>query len=521
MSTGSPDAAASAHGSARPVAPEPVDAVIYGATLAGVMAALRLRLRGLRSVVLEPTGHVGGIVAGGLVKTDTPNVPEALAGLTLTRFFHGIGAAYGTDGPVYRFEPKVAEQVARDLLAEAGATVLTGQRIHGPADVEVRGHRIRAVRTAAGRQRAHFFIDASYEGDLMAAAGVPYSVGREPRSRHGEPLAGFQPALALRRTGFRPNTGYPVGPGPELPAGEGDEKTQAYNFRGVLSVNDDRMPFPRPFGYDPRLYTPLRQLLEQRDIRGLSSIVTHTALLPEGKYQTNQALFFGFDLPGASWDYPDGSWRRRDEIIAEQVRWHQGMLHWFANDPSLPEDFRRDARTFGLPPDEFTDSPYGHGFPHALYVREARRMRGAHVLTQHDLLRPGNTKATPVCCWKYGMDSHLVQYYAEGDDTVVGEGGLSGTERNPPVDLYQLPAEILFPSRGGVENITVPLCFSASHVGYSSPRMEPNYGMLGEAAGELAAQCLGSGGAVQDYSYPELAAALREHGSVLSLPGLG
>jgi hypothetical protein len=517
MTGASPGPAASAH----PVAPEPVDAVIYGATLAGVMAALRLRLRGLSSVVLEPTGHVGGIVAGGLVKTDTPNVAEALAGLTLTRFFHGIGAAYGSDGPVYRFEPKVAERVARDLLTEAGATAWTGQRIHGPADVEMRDRRIRAVRTARGWQRARFFVDASYEGDLMAAAGVPYTVGREGRSRYGEPLAGFQPALALRRPGLGAGTGYPVGTDPKLPAGEGDGKTQAYNFRGVLSVGADRMPFPRPDGYDPRLYRPLRRLLEQRGIRGLSSIVTHTALLPAGKYQTNQALFFGFDLPGASWDYPDGSWRRREEIVAEQVRWHQGMLHWFTHDPSLPEDFRRDAAGFGLPPDEFTDSPYGRGFPHALYVREARRMVGAHVLTQHDLLGPGNTKATAVCCWKYGMDSHLVQYYAEGDDTVVGEGGLSGNESNPPVDLYQLPAEILFPARGGVQNITVPLCFSASHVGYSSPRMEPNYGMLGEAAGELAAQCLRTGRAVQDHSYPELAAALREHGSVLTLPGLG
>jgi hypothetical protein len=501
-------------------APAPVDAVIYGATLAGVMAAMRLGLRGLRSVVLEPTGHVGGVIAGGLVKTDTPNVIEALAGLTLSRFFHGIGAAYGVCGPAYRFEPKVAERVAGELLAEAGATVQVHHRLHGPADVDVRGRRIQGVRTREGWQRAGFFIDASYEGDLMAAAGVPYTVGREPSSRYDEPLAGFQPGLALRRDGFTPRPGYPVGPAPKLPAGEGDDKTQAYNFRGVLSVNDDRIPFPRPDGYDPRLYTPVGRLLEQRGIRGLSSIVTHTALLPHGKYQTNQALFFGFDLPGASWDYPDGSWARRDEIIAEHVRWHQGLLHWFANDPCLPEDFRADAAAFGLPPDEFTDSPHGRGFPHALYVREGRRMRGAHVLTQHDLLRPGNTKATPVCCWKYGMDSHLVQYYTEGDDTVVGEGGLSGTGKNPPVDLYQLPAEVLFPARGGVENIAVPLCFSASHVGYSSPRMEPDYGMLGEAAGELAAQCLHTGRAVQDYDYPRLAGALREHGSVLTLPGL-
>jgi len=496
------------------------DVVIYGATLAGIMAALRLRLRGYRSVILEPTGHVGGIVAGGLVKSDTPNVPEALAGLTRDRFFAGIGAAYGADGPQYRFEPKVAERVARDLLAEAGATVLLHHRIHGPADVEVVDRRIVAVRTAQGWQRARFFVDASYEGDLMAAAGVPYTVGREPRSRYDEPLAGFQPVQAYRRRSFRPNTAYPVGVDPKLPAGEGDEKTQAYNFRGVLSVAADRLPFPKPAGYDPARYTHLGQLLAQRRVPGLSSIVTETALLPNDKFQTNQALFIGFDLPGASWDYPDGSWARRDEVIAEQVSWHQGMLYWLANDPSLPESFRADTRRFGLPADEFTDSPHGPGFPHALYVREARRMRGAHVLTQHDLRRPGTTKTTPVCCWKYGMDSHVVQYYAEGDDTIVGEGTLSGTEANPPVDLYQIPAEVLFPARGGVDNIAVPLCFSASHVGYTSPRMEPTYGMLGEASGELAAQSLRTGQPVQDYDYADLAAALREHGSVLTLPGL-
>ncbi|MGN9909205.1 FAD-dependent oxidoreductase [Phytohabitans sp. LJ34] len=496
------------------------DVVIYGATLAGVMAALRLRLRGLRCLVLEPTGHVGGIVAGGLVKTDTPTVDSALAGLTRDRFFAGIGAEYGVDGPQYLFEPKVASRVAQRLLDEAKATVYTGHRIHGPADVEVTGRRVTGVRVAGRWVRATFAIDASYEGDLLAAAGVPYTVGREPASRYGEPLAGFQPARAYRRGPFRPNTGYPVGPVPDTAPGEGDAKTQAYNFRGVLATGPDRLPFPRPDGYDPRRYGHLRQLITDRGIAGLSSIVTHTAALPGGKYQTNQALFFGFDLPGAAWDYPDGTWRRRDEVIAEQVRWHQGMLYWLANDPALPASFRADTRRFGLPPDEFVDSPHGPGFPHALYVREARRMVGAHVLTQHDLLRPDNTKATPVCCWQYPMDSHVVQMYAEGDDTVVGEGTLSGTEQNPPADPYQIPAECLFPAAGGVENIAVPVCFSASHVGFSSPRMEPTFGMLGEACGELAAQSVHTGRPVQRYDYAALAAALTEHGAALSIPGL-
>jgi hypothetical protein len=500
---------------------EECDVLIYGATLAGIMAALRLRLRGYRCVVLEPTGHVGGIVAGGLVKTDTPNVIEALAGLTESRFFRGIGQLYGHSGPCYRFEPKMASRVAASLLDDANATVHVGQRIHGPADVERIGDRIHAVRTGGVWRSAKFFIDASYEGDLMAAAGVPYTVGREPAAQYDEPYAGFQPERALLRGPFRPNTGYPIADVPRMASGEGDGKTQAYNFRGVLSTNPDRIPFPRPEDYDPKRYELLRQILHVRAIPGLSSIVTHTAALPGGKYQTNQALFIGFDLPGASWDYPDGGWRRREEVIAEHVRWHQGMLYWLANDPGLAETFRADARRFGLPPDEFVDSPHGQGFPHALYIREGRRMRGAHVLTQHDLRAPGNTKSTAVCCWKYGMDSHIVQYYPHGDDTVAGEGSLSGTEKNPPVDLYQIPAECLFPAAGGVANIAVPVCFSASHVGFSSPRMEPNFGMLGEAAGELAAQCLTTGEPVQRYRYPELAAALTEHGSVLSLPELG
>ncbi|HET6294288.1 MAG TPA: FAD-dependent oxidoreductase [Kribbella sp.] len=495
------------------------DVIIYGATLAGIMAALRLKQRGYHSLVLEPTGHVGGIVAGGLVKSDTPNTLPALAGLS-ARFFQEIGAEYGLDGPEYRFEPKVAARVAQRLLDEAGAEVLVKERITGPADVEVRGGRIQGIRTSQGWRRARAFVDASYEGDLLAAAGVPYAVGREPASQYDEPLGGFLPNRAFRRPGFRPNTLYPIKPVPRLAAGEGDQKVQAYNFRGVLDKGPDRMPFPKPDDYDPKLYTYLGQLLEQRQLPGLSSIVTHTALLPNTKYQTNQALFIGFDLPGASWDYPDGSWERRDEVIAEHVRWHQGMLYWLANDPSLPESFREDARQFGLPPDEFIDSPYGQGFPHALYIREARRMVGQTVLTQHDLRRPGNTKDTAVCCWNYGVDCHIVQYYAEGDDTIVGEGTVTGTEKNGPVDLYQMPAECLFPAEGGIENLVVPICFSASHVGYLSARMEPNYGMLGEAGGELLAQALRTGRPVQEYDYPALATALTEYGSVLSLPEL-
>lgn len=491
------------------------DVVVYGATLAGIMAAMRLARRGRSVCVLEPTTHVGGIVAGGLVKTDIPNVLPALGGLTRSAFFGGIGRAYGVDEQ-YRFEPKVAEAVSRRLLDEAGAEVLTGVRIHGPADVDVRGGRIRGVRVAGAWVAADFAIDASYEGDLMAAAGVPYRTGREGADEYGEQHAGFLPHRAHRAPGLAVPDAYPLRPRPVLQPGSADAAVQAYNFRGVLTTADDRLPFTAPDGYDPRDYRLFARLVEHRGLRGLGAIVTATAALPHDKFQTNQGPIVGFDLPGVNWDYPDGSWSRRDEIVAEQARWHQGLLHWMAHDPSLPESFRADTARFGYPADEFVDSPLGAGFPHALYIREARRMRGAAVLTEHDLLAPASTKPTTVAYWKYGMDCHITQYWIDGDE-LIAEGTLSGSTANPPVDLYQIPAEALMPDRGDIENLAVAVCFSASHVGYLSARMEPAFGMLGEACGELAHQSLSTGRPVQDYDYPTLAAALEEHGSVLHL----
>lgn len=507
-------------------AAEDADVVIYGATLAGIMAALRLRMRGYRSVVLEPSAHVGGIVAGGLVKSDYPATLGAVGGLTLRRFFYGIAdeyavpheAFYTDPDRAYRFEPKVAERVARRLLDDAEAEVHLNSRIHGRDDVDVVGGRIRGVRGPAGWLRAEFFIDASYEGDLLAAAGVPYTAGRESTETYGESFAGFRPQTAFRRAGYRPNTGYPIRQPRTGAPGEADGLVQAYNFRGVLTTATDRLPFPRPEGYDPRHYVHFRQQLEQRGATGLSSIVTHTALLPPGdKYQTNQGWFIGFDLPGASWDYPDGSWHTRDEIVAEHVRWHQGMLYFLANDPSLSETFRADTQRFGLPNDEFGDSPFGMGFPHALYIRESRRMLGQTVLTQHHVEGTETSVTTPVACYQYPIDCHIVQYYPEDDDTIVGEGPLVASMDNPPAALYQVPAEALIPADGGIENMCVPVCLSASHVAMLSVRMEPAFGMLGEAAGELAAQALRRNTPVQKYDYPELAVALSEHDAVLTL----
>ena len=238
------------------------DVVVYGGTLAGIMAATRAHRRGLRVCLLEPTGYLGGHIAGGLVMSDVPLEPSALRGLTNELFFGGIGAEYGSAEPVYDFEAKVAQRVS-DRLAEAACARIERHVRLERGDVDVAGSTIRGVRAGDGWIRAKFFVDASYQGDLMAFAGVPYTVGRESSATYGEPTAGFIPDRAFTVAGVRAAGRYPLRGRPLSKPGDGDDKVQSYNFRCIVSQDPaTRLPFPRPDDYDPGLYEIVRQVIE-------------------------------------------------------------------------------------------------------------------------------------------------------------------------------------------------------------------------------------------------------------------
>ncbi len=489
------------------------DLIVYGANLAGTMAALRASLHGHHVCVVEPTTTVGGAIAAGLGSTDLPDDVSLLQGMTRSSFYAGIGVRYDSQEPVYDFEPSVAEGVMAALLQQAQATLILNSPIDGPGDVYSSAGRLLSIRTTRGWIRGSFFIDASYEGDLMAATGTPYTVGREGSDLYNETYAGFYPKGAAHAGGLDPNTGYPVGPAPDSDPGDEDEKTQAYRFSCVLTNRgSNQIPFPRPAGYDAGLYTHVLQEIEGQGASSLLDVVGAGTEVPEGKLLLGQGLLISSELPGASWDYPDASWSARRGIIARHQRWQQGLYHWLANDPSVPAVLRADAATWGLPTDEFVNSPNGTGWPVALHVKEGRRLVGAYVLTEKDQSGPGATKDTSICQWSHQRDCGVVQLYPNGRAEVIGEGPLSGAR---PVDTYQIPAECLFPQSRDLQNLAVAVCFSASHVGYSSSRFEPVYGMIGEACGELASLCVERRLAVQDYPYDDLASRLIDGGSSL------
>ncbi|HLJ15367.1 MAG TPA: FAD-dependent oxidoreductase [Bryobacteraceae bacterium] len=468
------------------------DVVVYGATAGGTIAAIAAAKEGIRVALVEPGRHAGGMISGGLGKTDMERQQQVIGGLA-REFFERVGKHYGE--PVsWRFEPSVAERTLLNWLKEAGVSVFFDQRITG-----IRKHRNRVIvlRTAAGDEfQAAVFIDSSYEGDLMQAAGVSYTIGRESRSRYGESLAGRQDILPGPHQ-FRAAVS-PFGPdGKLLPfiqpqetiksTGEGSRKFQSYCFRICLTRNaDDRLPFPQPEHYDPARFALLanyiRSLGDSARLRDFLGIAT----LPNDKADVNSGGPVSTDLPGASWDYPDASYERRQEIWREHLTWAQGLLYFLANDSGVPAAVRAEMNQWGLPKDEFPDTDH---WPHQLYIREGRRMLGEYVLTQRDL-QGQRHKEDSIGMGGYNIDirevqwlAHDVYYFPSVRQQVFVEGYLS-----MPVEPYDIPYRALLPKREECENLLVTSCISASSVAYASFRMEPQYMIAGQAAGIAAAQ---------------------------------
>ncbi len=529
--------------SLRLVAAETYDVVIYGGTSAGVIAAVQAKKLGKSVVIVGPDVHLGGLSSGGLGYTDTGN--KAVIGGLARNFYHRVWVEYQKDttwawqrpeafgnkgqGTVamdkdertmWIFEPSVAEKVFEDYVKEFGLTVHRAEWLDRAKGVRKENGRITEITMLSGKSfKGKMFIDATYEGDLLAAAGVSYHVGREANATYGEEWNGNQVGILHHGHHFgavkKPISAYKI-PGdrssgllPRISAeppgvrGEGDKRVQAYCYRWCATDHpDNRIPFPKPPGYDASQYELLGRVLEA----GWRQTFHKFDLLPNRKTDTNNHGPFSFDNIGMNYDYPEASYERRKEILAEHRTYQQGLLWFLANDPRVPADVRTEANRWGLPKDEFKDN--GH-WPHQIYVREARRMVGAFVMTENELTKKQPTPDS-VGMGSYTIDSHNVRRYVTPEGNVQNEGDIG-----VPISPYSIAYGSLVPKRGEIANLFAPVACSATHIAYGSIRMEPVFMILGQSAATAAAMAIEGNLAVQDVPYAALRARLLADGQVL------
>ena len=492
------------------------DVLVYGGTAGGVITAVAAGREGLKAAILEPGRHIGGMTTGGLSRTDFGK-KETIGGYSL-EFYRRCGKKYGIEIEWF-FEPKVAEKVLNDMAREAGVKIYYGHRLKEKNGVRKQGPRVTEVTMENGaRFRARIFADASYEGDLMAQAGVSYTWGREGISEYNESLAGVRP----RDRNHQFDSPVPardergkllplIQKGPRGELGAADRKVQAYNFRMILTKDfANRVPFAPPPGYDPKIFeVHARWLQAEAARRGRAPRMNEVGIpapLQGNKIDLNNRGAASTDHIGASWDYPEASYKRRMEIWEDHVNYTKGYLYFMATDPRVPRELREDFAQWGLARDEFTGN---NNWPHHLYVREARRMVGDFVMTQKDI-QTDLAKPDAIGMGSYNSDSHNVQRFAGEDGTVQNEGNMEVA-----VTPYQVPYRVLLPKRKEAENLLVPVCVSASQVTYSTLRMEPVYMILGHAAGVAAKMAIEGGLAVEDIDTKALHEKLRRQGAVM------
>jgi hypothetical protein len=500
---------------------EKFDVIVYGGTAGGVIAAVTAARDGLKVALLEPGKHLGGMVSGGLSWTDFGR-KEVIGGYALEFYWRaGKGyemSRYGQE-IAWMHEPHVAEHIFRQMLREAHVTVLLDHRLREKNGVRKSGLAITEIEMENGGSfAADLFIDSSYEGDLMAQAGVSYTWGRESSEQYGEPLAGIRGETPKHQ--FMVNLS-PRGPDgrllPEIhdhPAGtpgSADKKVQSYNFR--LCFSDDpanQIRFPKPERYSAARYELLAHLLSARTAAEGAAPKLATLLkidpIENHKADVNNNGAFSTDYIGGSWDYPNATYAKRAEIWQAHKDYIAGLLYFLANDPQVPAATQKELSVWGLCKDEFTDTG---AWPYQLYIREARRMVGDFVMTQKDL-QTDLTKPDPIGMGSYNSDSHNIE-------RIVTPGGFVRNEGDMQVAVkpYQIPYRIMLPKSSEARNLLVPVAFSASHVAYSSVRMEPQYMILGQAAGEAAKMAIEGKRAVQEIDSAALTDRLRKRGAVM------
>ncbi len=517
------------------------DIIIYGGTSSAVVTAVQASQMGKSVIVVSPASHLGGLSSSGLGFTDTGN--KSIIGGLARSFYHRVYLHYqepeawnwqrkedygnrGQDTPamdtanstMWIFEPHVAGQIFEDFIKENHITVFRDEMLDRENGVEMENGKILSITTLNGNTyKGKIFIDATYEGDLMAAAGVSYIVGREANSVYGETWNGVQTGVLHHNHYFGdlnispynipndPSSGVLPLISKDDPGvkGEGDKRIQAYCFRLCLTKNDkNRIPFGRPENYDSSRY----EILARVFAAGWRGTFNKFDPIPNMKTDVNNHGPVSTDYIGMNYDYPDASYERRDEIVREHELYQKGLLYYIATDPAVPAEVRKEMKQWGYAKDEFTDNGY---WPYKIYVREARRMIGSYVMTEHDILGH-RTVPGPVGMGSYTMDSHNVQRYIKPDGFVENEGDLG-----VGVSSYQIALGSILPEEKECKNLVVPVAVSASHIAFGSIRMEPVFMILGQTAGTVASLALEQGISVQEVPYDVIRKRLIKDGQIL------
>jgi hypothetical protein len=514
---------------ARPAQAAEADVIVYGATPGGFCAAIAAAREGAKVVLLEPTAHVGGVNTGGLSFSDSnQTVRSTLLGL-FEEWHQRVAADYAArgvklpydvavkDNSVWTYEPHVAARVTDTMLKEAGVSVLTKQTLEG---VEKAGAKIVGLRTSGGMHTAKVFIDATYEGDLMARAGVVWHLGRESRDEYGESFAGRQyPKEKMAINGFDAN-GLPLPFITSLRPGDdqaGEETVMVYSFRLCLTKNPaNRVPFPEPQTYDPARFELVRRYFQKYPNAPLPWDLYP---LPGDKFDANNGIgkMFSMGLVGEANGWCASDPAGRAKLWEKHKQYTLEFYKFLTTDPAVPAKIRATMAELGLCRDEFPETQ--HWSPQ-LYVREGRRMDGRYTLTQSDVLKDAQ-KEDPIAISSFPIDSHDCRRLALPDG-VINEGTIF------PVRMpgrrhgyaYHIPYRSITPSASECSNLLVPVALSATHVAYSSVRVEPTWMAIGQGAGVAAALAAKAGVTVQALDYPTLRTRLLAQKVVLDLPVL-
>jgi len=527
------------------------DIAIYGGTSAGIAAAIQAKRMGKTVILIEPSARIGGLTTGGLGQTDIGN-KQVIGGIA-REFYENISAYYQDtahwhfqkkeeyidggqtrteqgEAAMWTFEPSAALAVYDKMLASLDILVIMEQQLDRINGVEKVGETIKAISMETGEvYRAKAFIDATYEGDLMAAADVSYIVGRESNDTYSETLNGVQPRLTdTTMTGYYSgnqihhnfvdgvdpyviagdaSSGLLPGIDPDGPGtfGIGDRRVQAYCYRMCLTDHpENRIPFAKPVGYNELEY----ELLLRNYEAGEEGFPWINSNMPNRKTDTNNRTGFSSDYIGQNYLYPEASYAAREEIRENHRRYQQGLMWTLAYHPRMSEHIRNEVSRWGTCRDEFGRSD---GWQAQLYVREARRMIGSYVMTQYNC--EGLTVVEdPIGMGAYGMDSHHTQRYISEEGWVKNEGNVEARVQAP----YPISYRSIIPQGAECSNLAVPICLSASHIAFGSIRMEPVFMVLGQSAAAAAALAIDHDIELQNLPYQDLRKALQEGKQILA-----